>query len=155
MPADLPEAKARAILQRFVVRAWRGYRNDDNEVVVWRAYLGKRKDAEPQAALLHAMKIALLSPAFVYRMETVQGRATPYAVSDHELANRLSYFLWASMPDEELFALAERGELHQPKVLAAQIDRMLDSPKRLALAEDFAGQWLGFAAIADLSLIHI
>lgn len=149
VPADLPEAKARTILQRFTRRAWRGYPSADNEAVVWRAYLGKRKDAEPQAALLHAMKVALLSPAFLYRMEMVQNRPRPYMVNDRELANRLSYFLWASMPDPELVTKAERGELRRPDVLAAQIDRLLNSPKRLALAEDFAGQWLGFAAIVD------
>lgn len=149
VPTDLPEAKARAILQRFVVRAWRGYRNADNEAVVWRAYQTRRKTAEPQAALLHAMKIGLLSPAFVYRMETVADRAAPYRVRAVELANRLSYFLWASMPDDELFALAASGALLKEPVLAAQVDRLLNSPKRLALAEEFAGQWLGFAAIAD------
>ena len=149
VPADLPNAEARTILQRFTRRAWRGYPSADNEAVVWRAYLEKRKAAPPQAALLHAMRVALLSPAFVYRMEMVQNRPRPYLVNDRELANRLSYFLWASMPDAELVTKAERGELRRPDVLAEQVDRLLNSPKRLALAEDFAGQWLGFGALVE------
>ena len=150
LPDELPDAEARKILEQFTARAWRGYRNADNAAVVWRAYQRQRAArARPADALLHAMKIGLLSPAFVYRMETVRDEAAPYRVRAVELANRLSYFLWATMPDDELFALAESGKLLEEAVLAAQIDRMLNSPKRLALAEDFAGQWLGFADIVD------
>ena len=150
LPDELPDAEARKILEQFTARAWRGYHNADNAAVVWRAYQRQREArARPADALLHAMKIGLLSPAFVYRMETVRNEAAPYRVRAVELANRLSYFLWATMPDDELFALAESGKLLEKAVLAAQIDRMLNSPKRLALAEDFAGQWLGFADIVD------
>ena len=95
------------------------------------------------------MKTALLSPAFIYRMETIKDQDTPYDISDYELASRLSYFLWASMPDEELFTLAQSGQLRKESVLSGQIDRLLNSPKRLSLAEDFAGQWLGFSEIVS------
>ncbi len=72
-------------------------------------------------------------------------------VNDYELASRLSYFLWSSMPDEELFALAAQGKLHDPKVLTAQARRMLKDPKAQALAENFAGQWLQLRNLANVA----
>jgi len=148
-PKALPEKDAQEILQRFTRRAWRGYSNKENDLVVWNTYQKQYKSKSPAQALLHAMKTALLSPAFIYRMETIKDQDTPYNINAYELASRLSYFLWASMPDEELFALAENGELLREPVLSNQIDRLLNSPKRLSLAEDFAGQWLGFNEIVS------
>jgi len=148
-PKTLSETAAKKILQRFTRRAWRGYRNEENNQVVWNAYQKQQKNKAPVPALLRAMKTALLSPAFIYRMETIKDQDTPYNISAYELASRLSYFLWASMPDEELFSLAESGQLAKESVLSAQIDRLLNSPKRLSLAEDFAGQWLGFSEIVS------
>ena len=148
-PKTLAENAAKKILQRFTRRAWRGYPNEENELVVWKTYQKQQKNKDPVPALLHAMKTALLSPAFIYRMETIKDQGTPYDISDYELASRLSYFLWASMPDEELFTLAQGGQLQEKSVLSGQIDRLLNSPKRLSLAEDFAGQWLGFSEIVS------
>ena len=148
-PKTLTESDAKEILQRFTRRAWRGYSNEENEMVVWKTYQKQQTSKPPVPALLHAMKTALLSPAFIYRMETVKDQDTPYNINAYELASRLSYFLWASMPDEELFTLAENGQLLEESVLSAQIDRLLNSPKRLSLAEDFAGQWLGFSEITS------
>ena len=153
-PVNLADIAAKKILQRFMKRAWRGYRNADNEKVVWRTYQAQRKSKAPVPSLLHAMKIVLLSPAFVYRIETAKDHGTPYRVSAHELASRLSYFLWASMPDHELFTLAESEKLLEKSVLSAQIDRLLNSPKRLSLAEDFAGQWLGFSEIVSNRIFY-
>jgi hypothetical protein len=92
-----------------------------------------------------AVQAILVSPHFLFRIErdlypTDPGRS--HRVSDVELASRLSYFLWNSMPDEELLALAERKELNRPAVLDAQVKRMLADPRSFALAENFAGQWL-------------
>ena len=86
VPADLPLAKAEAVLQRFMLRAFRGYRNDANETLVLQAYQSKRVSAPAEEALLHAMKTVLLSPAFLYRMETVRGKVRPYNVSEFELS---------------------------------------------------------------------
>ena len=146
---DLSSASAREILERFMMRAFRGFRNEANEQLVQEGYLAKRRESPPLEALLHAMKTALLSPAFLYRMERSRDSETPYAVGGNELAVRLSYFLWGSMPDEELFRLAKRGELIDEKVLIGQVQRMLQSPKRIALSENFAGQWLGFRELWD------
>ena len=67
---------------------------------------------------------------------------TPYRISDVELASRLSFFLWSSIPDDELLRLAEDGKLKDPAVLEAQVTRMLADPRSRALVENFAGQWL-------------
>ncbi len=83
----------------------------------------------------------LCSPGFLFIQEPAVGE-TPRELNDYELASRLSYFLWSSMPDETLFKLAESGQLHDPRTLLEQVDRMLDDPKAAALVEGFAGQWL-------------
>lgn len=101
-----------------------------------------------------ALRAALVSPNFLYLVERDRSDVKAdesYRVSDHELACRLSYFLWSSMPDRELSALADAGRLHQPEVLEAQVRRMLADPKSRALAEDFAGQWLRVANLAELA----
>lgn len=85
----------------------------------------------------------LVSPHFLYRVELDQPTDAPYRINDYELASRLSYFLWSSMPDPQLFRLAGEGRLHKPKILAHQVARMLQDPKSRMLAEKFAGQWLG------------
>jgi hypothetical protein len=92
-----------------------------------------------------ALRRILASPSFVFRPEhEPSGLApgTPYPVTDVELASRLSFFLWSSIPDDELLRVAEQGALTRPGVLAAQARRMLNSPKSDALVSNFAGQWL-------------
>jgi Protein of unknown function (DUF1592)/Protein of unknown function (DUF1588)/Protein of unknown function (DUF1585) len=87
----------------------------------------------------------LASPAFVYRPEVEPANLAPgtnYHLSDYELASRLSFFLWSSIPDEELLRVAGKGRLNQPDVLAAQAGRMLADPRSQALIDNFAGQWL-------------
>ncbi|MBM82276.1 MAG: hypothetical protein CMJ78_17050 [Planctomycetaceae bacterium] len=64
------------------------------------------------------------------------------ALSDYELASRLSYFIWSSMPDDRLFALATSGRLSDPAVLSSEVDRMIDDSKSLALVDRFAVQWI-------------
>ncbi|HEY7297001.1 MAG TPA: DUF1592 domain-containing protein [Xanthobacteraceae bacterium] len=87
----------------------------------------------------------LVSPEFIFRMEFDPPDAAPgsaHRVSDVELASRLSFFLWSSMPDDELLAVAERGELSNASVLAREVRRMLADPRSKALVTNFAGQWL-------------
>jgi hypothetical protein len=91
-------------------------------------------------SLQFAITAMLISPQFLFRIE--HDPKSVARISDPELASRLSYFLWSSMPDTELLHLAEAGKLHQPAVLDSQVKRMLDDPKSSALAENFAGQWL-------------
>jgi mono/diheme cytochrome c family protein len=93
------------------------------------------------------VKAVLVSPHFLFRVEKEQPSSEPYAINDFELASRLSYFIWASMPDDELFDLAKQNTLHDDSVIDAQVRRMLKSPRSKALAEHFGGQWLAFNAI--------
>ncbi|MDQ6677785.1 MAG: DUF1592 domain-containing protein [Acidobacteriota bacterium] len=95
-----------------------------------------------QAAVALAVQAMLVSPDFLFRIERDEKGAAAHRVSQFELASRLSYFLWSSMPDEGLFKCAESGALRQPEVLEAQVRRMLRDQKSQAFVENFAGQWL-------------
>ena len=94
-----------------------------------------------EAALRTGLKAILASPKFLYFREPTG------PLDDHALASRLSYFLWSTMPDETLLTLAQRGELKQPQVLRAQVERMLRDPKANAFTENFTGQWLSLREI--------
>jgi hypothetical protein len=94
----------------------------------------------------------LVSPEFLFRVEktpVAAAKGTTYHLADLDLASRLSFFLWSSIPDEELLGLAEKGKLRDPAVLSAQVRRMLADPKSKALVENFAGQWLRLRNVAD------
>jgi hypothetical protein len=94
----------------------------------------------------------LVSPDFLFRIERNRpGAGVSQPITQHELATRLSYFIWASMPDAELRRVADAGTLGQPQVLAAQVKRMLRDPKSRALAEHFGGQWLQFRALESIT----
>jgi hypothetical protein len=92
-----------------------------------------------------ALQTILVSPEFIFRMEFDPPNATPgsvHRVSDVELATRLSFFLWSSIPDDELLAVAERGGLSDPSVMEGQVRRMLADPRSQSLVKNFVGQWL-------------
>ncbi|WP_171184663.1 DUF1592 domain-containing protein [Alienimonas chondri] len=98
------------------------------------------------------LQAVLSSPHFLFRIErdpTDARPGEPVGVNDYELASRLSYFLWSSMPDEELFQLAEEGRLGDDAVLAQQVDRMLNDPKSEALVEGFFAQWLNLQLLDE------
>ena len=98
-----------------------------------------------EAGIQMALQRILVSPEFLFRIERDPAGiapGTPYRISDLELASRLSFFLWSSLPDDELLTLAERGQLRTAAVLDQQVKRMLADPRSKALVENFAGQWL-------------
>jgi hypothetical protein len=95
-----------------------------------------------EAGVKLSLKAMLVSPKFLFRIEEEQPVDDPYRVGDYELATRLSYFLWSSMPDDELFKLAAGKQLGRRDVLEKQVRRMLASPKAEVFVENFAGQWL-------------
>ena len=97
-----------------------------------------------------AITAMLVSPHFLFRIERDPPGDARHRVSSHELATRLSYFLWSSAPDEELLRSADQGALANPRVLAAQVRRMLADPKSQALVENFGGQWLQFRALESV-----
>jgi hypothetical protein len=108
-------------------------------------YRDGRKKGTFETGIQLALRRLLASPSFVFRVEEDPVNAKPgvtFRISDHELATRLSFLLWSSMPDEALFRLAEQGQLRRPEVLEAQVRRMIADPRADALMQNFAGQWL-------------
>lgn len=107
-----------------------------------------------EQGLALALQAVLVSPHFLFHVERDRSPSDPsdvHPISDVELASRLSYFLWSSMPDDELLKEATQGRLSQPAVLDTQLRRMLRDPKSFALSQNFAGQWL---EIRNLDSIH-
>jgi hypothetical protein len=107
-----------------------------------------------EEGLAVGIQALLVSPDFLFRFERDRpgtAAASSHQITQHELASRLSYFLWASMPDAELRRLADAGTLRNPQNLAAQVRRMLRDPRSRALAEHFAGQWLQFRALESVT----
>jgi cytochrome c5 len=108
-------------------------------------YDAGRRDGNFETGIQRALQRILASPDFVMRIErdpANRAAGTIYPLGDFELASRLSFFLWSSIPDDALLDVAARGQLKNPAVLEAQVKRMLSDPKARALGENFAGQWL-------------
>jgi hypothetical protein len=101
-----------------------------------------RRGESFENAVKFSLKAALVSPYFLFRIERDQKTREPHRISSYEMASRLSYFIWSSMPDEELFRLAAQDRLHDTAVIDGQVKRMLRDPKARAFADSFAGQWL-------------
>ncbi|MES2569838.1 MAG: DUF1592 domain-containing protein [Verrucomicrobiota bacterium] len=139
---------AEAILHTFLPRA---FRRPVSEAEVGRYTSLIRKELEGKRTFHESLRAGLVavlcSPNFLYLREAA--RPDTRRITDTELASRLSYFLWSTMPDAELFALAEKGELSDPKVLAAQVERLLCDAKAEALVTNFTGQWLRLRQIND------
>ncbi|MCC5938577.1 MAG: DUF1592 domain-containing protein [Lunatimonas sp.] len=100
-------------------------------------------------SMAEVYKAILIAPSFLYKMEEEPDLERPVPLNDFEIATRLSYFLWSSMPDEELFQLAAEGKLQSEEILDQQVDRMLDDPKALRFSESFVSQWLGITKLKD------
>ncbi|QDT39278.1 DUF1592 domain-containing protein [Stratiformator vulcanicus] len=146
--ADRTLAEARAAIEKLLPRAFRRPVQPgevDRVLAIVQAGINQHGMNFPQAMRLGLQKV-LCSPQFLYIAEPVPRSASVSdgvrELNDYELASRLSYFLWSTMPDEELFHLAEQGRLSDPKVLRSQVTRMLDDPKSQQFVESFAGQWL-------------
>ena len=143
-------ASGRACVERIVTSlARRAYRRPPTRTEVTRLLRfvdAARADGQSvERGIQRALQAMLVSPHFLFRIERDPDPRNPTLVHDvtpAELAARVSYFLWSSMPDDELLALAESGRIRDPLVLEAQVDRMLADPRAAALAANFAGQWL-------------
>ena len=115
--------------------------------------MGKADSGEFEGGIELGVKAILVSPYFLFRVEQEPAGVKPgtsYPISGLELAARLSFFLWSSIPDETLLALGEKGELKKPEVLEAQVRRMLRDPRAQALTVNFAGQWLHLRNLASM-----
>ena len=143
-----PMADAERILREFTRRAFRrAVTDDDIKPLLARVRTKLAENYSFEQALRVGLKAALVSPHFLFLREKVGSAGQAAPLDDYALASRLSYFLWSSMPDEELFELAGQGELHELKMLRGQVERMLRDPKASAFTENFAGQWLGLRTI--------
>ena len=113
-----------------------------------------RAEGDFDAGIEMALRRVLVSPDFLFRRERDPDGVSPgapYQISELELASRLSFFLWSSLPDDELLDLAEQGELRRPGVLEAQVARMLADPRSRTLVDNFGGQWLYLRNMALVS----
>lgn len=114
---------------------------------------GRAEGTDFDEGVRRGLQAILVSPDFLFRVEYDPKDAAPgsvYRLNDHELASRLSFFLWSSIPDEELLTLADQGKLRDPGVLRAQTRRMMADPKSDALIDNFGGQWLFLRTLANL-----
>ncbi len=143
--SDDDETCAKQILSTLMRRAWRRPVVDADLERILPFYRDARSDADFDAGIEAALSAILISREFLFRVEQDPPEIvphTPYRISDLELASRLSFFLWSSLPDDELLDVAERGELRRPAVLEQQTRRMLADPRSQSLVSNFAGQWL-------------
>ena len=136
---------AKRILATVARRAFRQAVTEDDLKTLTTFYATGRQNGGFDAGIEQGLARILVDPRFVFRLERepaniVEGK--PYRVSDLELASRLSFFLWSSIPDDELLDAAIAGKLHEPGVLEQQARRMLADPKARALVTNFGGQWL-------------
>lgn len=150
-----PQQAAEKVLETFLPKA---FRRPATEAEI-QQYLHLfeqvyQEDQSFETAITFAMEAAMVSPKFLFLWEQPHSESEPIRITDYELASRLSYFLWASMPDQELFKLAAAGKLHEDEVLAQQVKRMLKSSnderrnaKCREFAESFVEQWLGTRAL--------
>jgi hypothetical protein len=144
--ADTADATcARRILSTLARRAYRRPVTDADLAPLLEFYRNGRRKGTFDTGIQLALRRLLASPTFVFRIEDDPARVAPgaaYRVSDIELASRLSFFLWSSMPDDTLLDVAAGGRLHEPAVLETQVRRMLADPRAEAIVQNFAGQWL-------------
>jgi hypothetical protein len=151
MPRPPRQGGLQQNLRQFATRAYRRPATDDEVRRLARLVrLAREQGDAPDVGMKLAFQAALVSPNFLFRVERdPPGKDGP--INLWELASRLSYFLWSSMPDDQLFRLAREGKLREPAVLDAQVKRMLADPKAVALADNFASQWLNLRTLDAFS----
>jgi mono/diheme cytochrome c family protein len=143
---------AKTILQTLARRAYRRTATADDVNTLMTFFEEGRQGGGFDAGVQRALERMLVDPDFLFRIERDPpkiGREAAYRISDVELASRLSFFLWSSIPDDELLDLAERGKLGDRAVLARQVRRMLADSRSKALVDNFAGQWLSLRGLQN------
>ena len=144
-PTNSEQRCAKSVLADLARRAYRRPATEADVDALMPFYEDGRAQGNFDSGIQAAIERVLVDPEFLFRVETDPpgiASATPYRVSDLELASRLSFFLWSSIPDDELLDIAVRGELHEPAILDGQVRRMLADPRSQALVENFGAQWL-------------
>ena len=155
--AGSEKAAAQKILQRLARLAYRRPVDEADLNRLMKFYQQGAKEGGFEAGIENALSSILVSPGFLFRKEeapkgTKSGEV--YVLDDFELASRLSFFLWSSIPDEELLDLAEAGKLRHPKALEAQVRRMMADPRSRSLVDNFANQWLYLRNLASITPNH-
>jgi Protein of unknown function (DUF1592)/Protein of unknown function (DUF1588)/Protein of unknown function (DUF1587)/Protein of unknown function (DUF1585)/Protein of unknown function (DUF1595)/Planctomycete cytochrome C len=154
-PAEgLPaESAAHAVLTYHALRCFRRPA-EPGEMDAWLALFrrGSTRGGAYDAGIKLALRGMLVSPRFLFRLEGDQPADKPHPVTDYELATRLSYFLWASCPDDELLRCAREGTLRRHEDLVRQVDRLLADPRSERFSRSFSSQWLGFDKL--LTTVH-
>ncbi|HEY4653336.1 MAG TPA: DUF1592 domain-containing protein [Cyclobacteriaceae bacterium] len=155
-PINPPELAAQQVIVPFATKAFRRFLKEDEKTRLTDLFMSVYEQTDSldnprrfDESIAQAFKSILVSPHFLYRAEEEPPKKGAYPLSDFELATRLSYFLWSSMPDQELFSLAYIGKLQDTLVLASQVRRMLADPRAKRFAESFATQWLGVSKLLD------
>lgn len=144
-------ACAEQIVTSLAERAFRRPLEQEDVDSLMAFYEDGRKTQDFEAGIKEALSAILVSPHFIYRAEAGPAEGDSILLSDLELASRLSFFLWSSLPDEELLTLANNGELGKPEILQAQVERMLADDRAITLVEDFAFQWLNLAKLEEIN----
>ena len=147
------EACAKNILTTVARRAYRGTVSSADLDTLMTFYKQGRAAGDFETGIQVALARVLVAPRFIYRVEEEPANVAAgavYRISDLELASRLSFFLWSSIPDGELLELASKGRLRDAATLQRQVKRMLADPKADALIENFAGQWLYLRELANV-----
>ena len=145
------ESCARQSASTLARRAYRGYATQKDIEILMRFYRDARREGSFDGGVEAILQRVLSDPKFVYRVESTPENLAPgtaYKVSELDLASRLSFFLWSSIPDDTLLQLAQSHELSKPAVLRQQVQRMLADSRASALTANFAGQWLGLRNLA-------
>ena len=159
VPPPTPSAEetpcARQILSQLARRAYRRPLEEPDLQTVMAFYTAGRSQGQERLSFERGIETALrrilVDPEFLFRFERDPANVAPttaYHISDLELASRLSFFLWSSLPDDELLKVAERGDLRDPAMLEYQVRRMLADGRSRALVDNFAGQWLYLRNVA-------
>ncbi len=151
---DQEEASATRILSTLMRRAYRRPVTAADLQGPLALYRQARADGDFEAGIEMALSAVLVSPQFLFRVEPDPAGVRPntvYRISDLELASRLSFFLWSSIPDDELLEVASAGKLREPALLERQVRRMLADPRSQALVSNFASQWLHLRNLAAIT----
>lgn len=141
---------AQQILTDFADMAFRGYSTDADVEKLMGFYELGREGADFDSGIAMALQRVLSDPKFIYRIEQEPAELAvgeEYVINDLDLAARLSFFLWSSVPDRELLGLAKQGQLTEPQVLQQQVERLLNDPRSEAFTKNFAGQWLALRSL--------
>ena len=147
-------ACARTILSTLARRAYRRPVTAADTDVLLEFYTSGRREGSFDDGIEKALRRLLADPEVVFRREVAPASVRAggsYRITDLALASRLSFFLWSSIPDDELLTLAEQGRLREPATLEKQVRRMVADPRSSALIENFAGQWLNLRALATVA----